>query len=265
MNENNPDNYEEIIKKTVEVEKSLFAITDHVVCLSNYQHEILFRDYGLASTKITVIPNGLSNKYHLTSDSQQLREKWKISTNEKIILFAGRMDAIKGLDYLLISFRKVLSIYPESRIMIAGEGVFTHYIKESQDICTRISYTGFLDKQQLYELYRIANVGVVPSLFEPFGFVAVEMMMHELPVIVTETSGLNEVINESCGLKVPIIRYAEGVEIHTDLLAEKILYLLQHPAESKEMGQNGRKRYLKEYSSEVFRRNMMKLYESIYQ
>ncbi|MDR2774162.1 MAG: glycosyltransferase [Tannerella sp.] len=49
----------------------------------------------------------------------------------------------------------------------------------------------------------MADVGVVPSLFEPFGYVAVEMMMHRLPVVVTATSGMNEVMDDTCGLKVP--------------------------------------------------------------
>ena len=264
MNGKRSDNFVENIKKTVEEEKSLFSMADNIVCLSNYMHGILCRDYGFLSTKITVIPNGLSDKYNSTTDTQLLREKWKIPANERIILFAGRVDAIKGLEYLAKSFIKVLSAYPKSRLVIAGEGAFGHFIKESQNICTHITYTGFLDKLQLYEWYQIAEIGVIPSLFESFGYVAVEMMMHELPVVVTATSGLNEVVDESCGIKIPLTIKSDKVEIDTDLLAEKILYLLQHPVEAKKMGQNGRKRYLKEYSSEVFRKNMIKFYNSLY-
>jgi glycosyltransferase involved in cell wall biosynthesis len=110
----------------------------------------------------------------------------------------------------------------------------------------------------------MADAGVVPSLYEPFGLVAVEMMMHSLPLVATATSGLSEVVDDSCGLKVPLITYSDKVEIDTDLLAEKIIYLLQETSVAKEMGQNGRKRYLKEYTSEVFRENMLKLYHSLY-
>ena len=51
------------------------------------------------------------------------------------------------------------------------------------------------------------------------------MMMHELPIVATATSGLNEVVDESCGLKVPLIVSPDSVEIDTSLLAQKIVYL----------------------------------------
>jgi glycosyltransferase family 4 len=114
-------------------------------------------------------------------------------------------------------------------------------------------------------MYRIADVGVVPSLFEPFGYVPVEMMMHELPIVATATSGLNEVVDESCGLKVPLIVSPDNVEIDTSLLAQKIIYLLQNPKEAKRLGKNGRKRYLEKYSSEVFGKNMIAFYKSLFQ
>jgi glycosyltransferase involved in cell wall biosynthesis len=89
------------------------------------------------------------------------------------------------------------------------------------------------------------------------------MMMHGLPFVATATSGLNEVVDESCGLKIPLTVLTDNVEIDASLLAQKILYLIQHPVEAKEIGLNGRKRYLKEYSSEIFRRNMIDLYSSL--
>ena len=263
FNEAQPDSFGERIKKSFEAEKSFFSFMDHIICLSNFMYDVLIRDYGLESSKVTFIPNGLVDNYNSTADIQQLREKWVLPTNEQIILFAGRMDVGKGLAYLLKAFRKVLSVRPQIRLVIAGEGAFNHYSKESQDICTRITYTGYLDKPQLYEWYRIADMGVVPSLFESFGYAAAEMMMHELPVVATATSGLDEVVDDSCGLKVPVSAYVGSVDINTDLLAENILYLLQHPAEAKEMGRNGRKRYLKEFTSEKFRRNMIRFYQSL--
>ena len=90
------------------------------------------------------------------------------------------------------------------------------------------------------------------------------MMMHELPIIATATSGLNEVVDESCALKIPLIVSSDSVEIDVSLLAEKILYLLQNPEEAKRLGKNGRKRYLEKYSSEVFRENMLTFYKSLW-
>jgi glycosyltransferase len=258
------DDFGKNLKESFEEEKLLYSKMDRVICLSNYMHEILCLDYNLDPEKITVIPNGLSDMAKKAPAIQELRKKWKISSKEKIILFVGRMDEIKGLTYLIKSFRELLKTHPECRLVIAGDGIYKQYAKESQDICTRVVYTGMLDRTQLYEWYRMAYVGVIPSLFEPFGYVAVEMMMHKLPVIATATSGLNEVVDDYCGIKVPIMELPNRIEIDVMFLTEKILYLLQHPKIARKMGKKGREKYLKEYSSEVFHRNMLQFYESLY-
>lgn len=264
LNSDEPDVFEEDIKKGFEAEKAYYTKVDHVICLSNYMKDVLRKDYGLESTKISTIPNGLSDMFETSISTKLLRKKWNIQKEEKIILFVGRIDDIKGVTYLIRSFRKVLAVYPDSRLIIAGSGNYDRCFQEAENICTKITFTGFLEKKDLYEFYRIAAVGVVPSLFEPFGYVAVEMMMHELPVVATATSGLNEVVEETCGLKTPIIISSDKVEIETMLLSENILYLLRHPIEAKQMGENGRKRYLENYSSEIFRKNMLHVYKSIF-
>ena len=167
------------------------------------------------------------------------------------------------LSYLIRAFREVLKIELDCRLIIAGSGNYDLFFQEIQDICTKITFTGLLDKKELYELYRIADVGVVPSLFEPFGYVPVEMMMHKLPIVATATSGLNEVVDENCALKIPLIRYSDRVEIDTKLLAEKILYILSHPKEARKLGENGRKRYEQMYTSEIFGQKMIQFYQSL--
>jgi len=265
LNEDSSDNFGNNIKKTFEEEKSFFAIADQIVCLSKYMRDVLCQEYGIETEKVTVVPGGLSNDdNYSTVDIEQLREKWKIPDFEKIILFVGRMDDNKGLDYLLKAFREVLSLYPQSRLVIAGEGAFSFYTKVSQDICSRITYTGFLDKPQLYEWYQMADIGIIPSLFESFGYVALEMMMHGLPVVATATSGMNEVIDESCGLKMPLTVLPNSVEIDTTLLAHKIACLLQNPAVAKRFRNNVRQRYREKYALPVFGSNMIEIYKSLF-
>ena len=264
LNDKQSNVFGENFKKSIEEEKLFFSNVDHVICPSKYMYEVICRDFGLDSAKIFVISNGLTDGKNTISKMYFLRKKWIISSKEKIILFAGRLDKIKGVSYLIKAFREVLEKFPKCRLMIAGSGYYDMYFQEAKDICTKITFTGLLEKKELYELYQIADIGVVPSLFESFGFVAVEMMMHQLPIVATATSGLNEVVDDTCALKVPIISYSDRVEIDTGLFAKNILYLLQHSKKSKKMGYNGRKRYLKEYSSEVFRRNMMNFYQSLF-
>ncbi|MCC8095572.1 MAG: glycosyltransferase family 4 protein [Tannerellaceae bacterium] len=233
------------------------------MCLSNYMKDVLCRYYGLDKIKISVIPNGLSDFLNTSINRKFLRKKWNIHPQEKIILFAGRMDEMKGLSYLVKAFKRILIAFPQSRLVIAGTGDFNKYLQEGQDVCTRITYTGLLEKKQLYEWHSLSDIGVAPSLFEPFGFVAVEMMMQCLPIVATNTSGLNEVIDDTCALKIPLTKYPDKVNIDMDLLAEKIIYLLQNPEKARILGKNGRKRYEKMYTSDVFGQKMLRFYHSL--
>lgn len=263
LDEKDSDEFGKQLKRSFAEERSYYEKADHCICLSNYMKDIVCQQYNVDAAKITLIPNGLNNRYITTDNCKLLRNRWNISAKEKIILFAGRMDEIKGLSYLIKAFQCVWQTYPQCRLVIAGAGDFNKYIGESQPICTKITYTGLLDKAQLYEWYSLADIGVVPSLFEPFGFVAVEMMMHQLPMVVTATSGMNEVVDDSCALKIPIVRYPDKVEIDSDLLAEKILYLLLHPKEARQLGRNGRKRYENNFTSEIFGQRMIRFYQSL--
>lgn len=258
------DSFSENVKKVFKEECSDYTKADYIICLSHYMQEILCLDYGLDPAKIYIIPNGLEDRIDFSVDPQLLRRKWHIELDEKIILLAGRMDEVKGVNFLIRAFHQVLENYPNCRLLIAGNGDYNRYLQDAKTIYTKITFTGFLEKAELYELYKIADMGVVPSLFEPFGYVPVEMMMHELPIVATATSGLNEVVDESCGLKIPLIISPDNVEIDTSLLAQKIVYLLQNPAEAKQLGKNGRKRYLEKYSSVAFGKNMIAFYKSLF-
>ena len=259
------NNTEQEILDFAEKEKSFFMEIDRVIALSRHMYEILENEYQIDSDKISVIPNGLVDASPKSPvDKAGLRRKWNFSENESLILFAGRLDQVKGITFLIRAFRDVLPECPDCRLIIAGDGDFDICVKEIKDICARITFTGFIARNELHALYQIADVGVVPSLYEPFGYVAAEMMMHGLPIVATTTSGLNEVVDETCGLKVPVTELPDKMDIDTSLLAQKILHLLQHPAEAKRLGGNARKRYLEKYAMPVYRKNMLDFYQSLF-
>lgn len=263
LKQKHPDVLEKKLQMTFEVERSYYSKVDHIICMTRYMKDVLCEDYGIDIAKIFVIPNGLRDMSDGLIDSMALRKKWNISAEEKIILFAGRIDEVKGVVYLIRAFREVLKVNKNCRLIMAGSGDYDKCFQECKDICSKITFTGLLEKQDLHELYEMADIGVVPSLFEPFGYVAVEMMMHALPIVVTSTSGLNEVVDDTCGLKMPLIMLYDSVEIDVMLLSNKISYLLNHPIEAKQMGENGRKRFFDNYSSGVFCENMSRIYKSM--
>ena len=263
--ENQMSSFDQLLHSTDEYEGLLYREADRVIALSRHAKNLLCNEYQIDPDKISVIPNGLANTNLLSESAmEELRAKRLFADKESIILFAGRLHPVKGLSYLIKAFRKVSESMSACRLIIAGGGNHDAYLQETMDIRTKVTFAGLLEKKELYELYQIAQVGVIPSLYEPFGYVALEMMMHGLPMVVTSTSGLNEVVDETCGLKIPVIEYPDRVEPDTDLLAEKIIYLLSHPEEAARMGHNARKRFETYYSTRVFRHNMIRFYESLF-
>lgn len=251
----------ENLKEEFQKEKKTFEVVDHIICLSKNTMYILQDDYKIEPDKITVVYNGLTDS-KISVEKSVLRLKYGIS-DAPIFLFAGRLDSTKGLKYALRAFRIVLKTHPECRFIIAGNGEFNAHMIECEDIYMNVVWTGLINTEKLYELYTIADLGIMPSFHEQCSYVAIEMMMHGLPIIGSTSTGLYEMIeNNITGLHIPLIEYADKTEIDSSLLAEKMLYLLQHPIEARQMGQNGRRRYLNNYSSNIFRGNMLKMYES---
>ena len=167
--------------------------------------------------------------------------------------------------YLVKAFRKLLKLFPDCRLVIVGNGNYDAFMQEAKDICMNITFTGLLVKKELFELYQIADTGVMPSFTEQCNYVAIEMMMHGLPMVTTAAPGLAEMTeNGISSFQVPVIEHPDKVEIDTDLLAEKMLYLLEHPVEARKLGENARKRYEELYSGDVFRKKMLDFYHSLY-
>ena len=244
-------------------DRKLLEYVDQIICLANYAFDMLCHIYEIDPGKITVVNNGLSNSARLVTPDERsgLRKKYRIGPDEKIILYAGRLDEIKGVSYLIKAFREVLKHEPDCQLWIVGDGAYNPLFREAEGIWNRLCFTGQISREQLFELYLAADIGVIPSLFEPFGYVAVEMMMHGLPVIATATGGLDEIVQEGVsGYKVPVLTDNGTAIIDTCLMAQKIVYLLQNPQERARIGQNGRKRYLEQYTAAKMCKKMLDCY-----
>lgn len=149
-------------------------------------------------------------------------------------------------------------------MFIAGEGEFPALLSKSRFACTKITFLGFLQKAELYNFYHIADIGIACSIHEEFGLVALEMMMHQLPVIETNTGGLAEIIDDTMnGLKVPVA-YRKGKRtVDVNQLAKKIAFLIDNPAECRRLGENARKKFLSNYELSVFYSRMIQIYNAL--
>ena len=115
-----------------------------------------------------------------------------------------------------------MDVYPHARLILAGDGRYNTYLKECRGTRSRITFTGKVNKEELYQYYRIADVSVMSSFHEQCSYVGIEMMMHGVPLIGTSSTGLGEMIADE--LKVKLDENQEE-QLSVELLADKITSL----------------------------------------
>lgn len=175
-----------------------------VICCSNYMRNHVKEVFQLPGDKLDMIPNGVETREYEEIDTGNFRMKFALP-EEKIVLFVGRLVYEKGVHILINAIPKILEKV-NAKFIIVGDG----YMRENllklvkkMELTHKVLFTGFLDDKTLRKLQRCADVSVVPSLFEPFGIVALEAMAAKSPVVVSDTGGLSEIVeHDITGVKV---------------------------------------------------------------
>ena len=178
-----------------------------VICCSDYMISHVQWAFGLPSDKLVMVPNGVNyeaySKYR-TEDLNQFRSKFALP-EEKIVLFVGRLVYEKGVHVLVNAAPKVLDKV-NAKFIIVGNGYMKDQLSglaKGMGLTHKVMFTGFIEDETLRRLQTCADVSVVPSLFEPFGIVAVEAMAAKSPVVVSDTGGLSEIVEHDVnGVKV---------------------------------------------------------------
>ena len=198
-----------------------------------------YREMGIKSEKIFVIPNGIQ----LLSDIEKIhekgyfRKKYKIS-DDFLILYLGRLHNIKGIDFLIQAFEKLTSRVSHIHLAIIGpdDGYYTTIIDTIKKfkLEDKITVIGFLDGAEKYAAYSDADVFVYPSKYEIFGISPFEAIQFDTPVIVSDGCGCGEFVEAAnCG---KIVRYND-----IDNLVENIQLLIDNDKLSTCFIENGKK------------------------
>jgi len=245
----------------------IFNKTDKLICLSEYTKRVLVNSYQIPKEKIVKIYNGLKDEAVFLSlkNKNNLKAKYHIDKDEKIILFVGRLDDVKGADIVINSLKKIILFYHyfKCRLIIIGDGNYSKYLTECQDIWGKVTFTGHVNKETLYEFYQIADVGVLPSTHEQCSYVAIEMLSHGIPLIASTTTGLNEMISpELRYLKLKTKEEDSDVSISADECANKIILVLNKTKEERQIMANlSRKQFLKKYNLYDMQKKVISLYK----
>ena len=168
-----------------------------VIVNSNYMKNELQRLFGLPYEKINVIPNGVNlSLFNGIERDYNFRRRFAMD-NEKIILFMGRLVYEKGIQHLISAMPKILEGYRDSKLIICGKGGMEEELKaqvERMGIANKVYFAGYMNGKDVQRMYKAADVAVFPSTYEPFGIVALEAMLSENPIVVSDIGGLNEIV-----------------------------------------------------------------------
>ena len=177
-----------------------------VVCCSDYMMQHVKWAFGLPNDKLVMVPNGVNLHVYDGSEKQGLIAFRRIFAlpEEKIVLYVGRLVYEKGIHILINAVPKVLEKV-NAKFVIVGSGYMKEQLSnivKSMGLEHKVLFTGFVEEEDLLKLQKCADVSVVPSLFEPFGIVALEAMAAKSPIVVSDTGGLSEIVDhDQTGIK----------------------------------------------------------------
>ena len=186
------------------VEKRMVHRADRVIACSKYMRGHIADVFEVPRAAVTVIPNGIDpTDLHVPGDLRELRRRYA-TDDQKLVLLAGRLVYEKGFQIALDALPHVIRRVGDVRFLVAGTGTHEAELR-SQALRLGLNwhgtFAGWLGDDALHGLYRIADLCVIPSLYEPFGLVALEAMASGCPCVAADTGGLREVVPHDVGLR----------------------------------------------------------------
>lgn len=225
---------------------------------------------GFPKDKIQVSYNGVDpQKYNPENvskeDIQRVRAKYGIKEGELMILFLGRLVHVKGVDKLIMAMPHILNKIPKVRLVIVGVGDLQEYLTNLTKMTKMDEYVkfcfDFIPEEERINHYAACDIAVFPSLYEPFGIVALEAMSMEKPVVVgaAGVSGMREIVvccgEEQCGYHIDPNNPSD--------IAWGVVSALETAEKRKMLGKNGRKRVLSEFTWNKIAEKTLQLYETL--
>jgi glycogen(starch) synthase len=179
------------------VEKRMVRAADRVITCSSFMRSQVADVFGVPRSRVVAIPNGIDPSDLVpVPDLAALRARYA-APDEKLVLLVGRLVYEKGFHLALDALPGLIRRVGKVRFLIAGSGTAEAELKEQASrlgLMEHGTFIGWCGDDVLHSLYRIADLCLVPSIYEPFGLVALEAMASGCPCIVADTGGLREVV-----------------------------------------------------------------------
>ena len=241
------------------IERRLVHEAQRVIVTSEYMAKQILESFDVSLEKVDVVPNGVDTDRFDQYDGMDLSDfRARFARPEqRIVYYVGRVEYQKGVHTLLEAVPAVLAKVPEARFVMAGRGGELDNLRRQANqlgLESSVLFTGFISDSDRDRLYRVADVAVFPSLYEPFGIVALEAMAARCPLVVSEVGGLKEVV-----------RYCEdGWTVHPgspDSVAWGIVRALTGPEEARKMAAAGYRMVCEQYNWDSIAAQTIAAYE----
>ena len=242
-------------------EEYAYSVSDLVICVTESGKKHIMDTYNISSDKIKVVPNGILDTYAF-AQKMPLHKKQKDT-----ILFVGRVVKSKGVWFMLATLSIIQQLGYDFKLILVGnissddrEFILNEYGTLDIEIKGKIS------KKKLYELYKSSSFGIIPSLHEQCSYVAIEMLMHALPVVASKVDGLSEIFTDKTNALLFPLQFdkIKGLKPDAESFKGSIIQLLTNADLRLKLQKNARKEYLNKYTVQSILKELITCYRSFF-
>jgi len=263
----NLDEPSDNVEFTLSQERELYRFSDHIVSVTRYMKDFLIDEYGISPEKISVIHNGLDNsKFNNVTKGEKADLKKRLGFSEKdiIILFSGRIDTCKGVIFLIEAFENASGMNDNLRLVLMGQGSTYDCQKKLKSSFGKVVYTGFLEKELVVSFYKVADIGIMPSIYDHCPYTVLEMIANKIPVIASRINGLDELLNEnSCFFIDPRISNEGDISFSISEISSAMVKLAENRALREKMADCAYNLFKEKFISSRMAGEMNNLYLSL--
>jgi glycosyltransferase involved in cell wall biosynthesis len=218
-------------------EKTAAKQSDCVIAISDTVKQELITNYNIAPQMISRIYNGVNNRrFHPRQQYSHIKQQLEIDS-QKIILFVGRLSPIKGPQLLIQAIPRITKTFSDVIFLFIGNGPLSSYLHRMAyklNISRFVKFLGFISNAEIPKYFAIADLCVIPSLYEPFGLVALESLASGTPILSSAQGGLAE-IHKILGI------FPTIMPLTPSTISKNVVALLTNYEKLKSLGKEGRK------------------------
>lgn len=253
----------------INAEKTITQEVTHIIAPTESELSYLEYLYQADKHKITIIPPGVNTTLFKPLDKDLAKTKVGAKKEDKILLFVGRIEPLKGLDMLLYALKVLIMQNPQINVclwivggdILQKQKLWSHQLKMLQQLkdllhlSTRVRFMGQKTQHELSYYYNASEMVIMPSHYESFGMVTLEAMACGVPVITTNVAGVSQLIDKRHTSLITSVN-------NPLLLASQIKYLLTDKVAHEQISHDVRIK-AQGLSWEIIVKKIMDVYESI--